>query len=72
MRRHLRVLAAAALLPLFVLGWGLIPEPAVVNGDEPPPPWTTAVTPKPLSDHVKKGLAWLAEHQLTGRRLEPG
>ncbi|MHC9537934.1 MAG: hypothetical protein AB9903_00290 [Vulcanimicrobiota bacterium] len=25
--------------------------------------WTTAVTPKPLSDQAKKGLEWLAEHQ---------
>lgn len=26
--------------------------------------WTTAVDPKPLSDQVKKGLAWLAKNQL--------
>ncbi len=25
--------------------------------------WTTAVEPKPLSEQVKKGLAWLVEHQ---------
>jgi hypothetical protein len=29
-----------------------------------PPVWKTAVDPKPLSANVKKGLAWLAEHQL--------
>jgi len=28
--------------------------------------WTTAVTPKPLSGGVKKGLDWLVEHQLPG------
>ncbi len=26
--------------------------------------WTSAVNPKPLSDKVKKGLAWLASAQL--------
>jgi hypothetical protein len=30
------------------------------------PAWTTAVEPKPLSENVRKGLAWLAEHQLPG------
>jgi hypothetical protein len=36
------------------------PEPA------PDRAWTTAVTPKPLSPAVHKGLAWLAEHQQPG------
>jgi Prenyltransferase and squalene oxidase repeat len=28
--------------------------------------WTTAIEPKPLRRNVKKGLDWLAEHQLPG------
>jgi len=31
---------------------------------EKTPKWAPAVNPKPLSENVKKGLAWLAEHQL--------
>jgi len=66
MRRHLRILAVAAPLLLFILGWGLVRESGVVTADEAPPAWTTAVTPKPLGAPVKKGLAWLVEHQLAG------
>ena len=71
MRSRLRVLVLVAPL-LLTLGWGLIPGSLVATADQPPgvaedkgaAGWTTAVTPKPLSEHVKKGLAWLAEHQL--------
>ena len=64
MRRHLRILALAGPALLFLVGWGLDRESAVVTADEAPPAWTTAVTPKPLGAPVKKGLAWLVEHQL--------
>ena len=66
MRTHLRILALVAPLLLFLGAWGLDHESAVVTADEAPPTWTTAVTPKPLGAPVKKGLAWLVEHQLAG------
>jgi hypothetical protein len=66
MRRYLRIVAVAAPLLLLLLGWGLGREPGLATADEAPPAWTTAVTPKPLSAPVKKGLAWLVEHQLAG------
>ena len=72
MRWHLRILAVAASVLLLLLVWGLARDSAVVAADEAPPAWTTAVTPKPLGDQVKKGLAWLVEHQLAARRLGPG
>jgi hypothetical protein len=59
---------ALACLLVLVVGGSLI-RPRVVGADEPKKPdeaataWTTAVDPKPLSPQVKKGLAWLAEHQ---------
>jgi hypothetical protein len=41
-------------------------DPLVVKKDDPSVPIArrTAVDPKPLTDTVKKGLAWLAKHQL--------
>jgi Prenyltransferase and squalene oxidase repeat len=65
MRWHLRILAVAVPVLLFLLGWGLDRESAVATAEEAPPAWTTAVTPKPLGAPVKKGLAWLVEHQLS-------
>lgn len=39
---------------------------AMIATEEPgaPTAWTTAVEPKPLSEEVKQGLAWLLRHQL--------
>jgi hypothetical protein len=79
MRRKRRISALACTLAL--LGWGAVVPASGGGADEPAPPgekaakgddratqtkWTTAVEPKPLSANVKKGLAWLAEHQLRG------
>ncbi len=38
------------------------PAEALVE-DEKKPAWTTAVDPKPLSQNVARGLAWLVEHE---------
>jgi hypothetical protein len=40
------------------------PKPAEANERVAPGAWTTAVDPKPLSANVRRGLGWLAEHQL--------
>lgn len=42
----------------------VVKDPKLVDPTVPASRRTTAVDPKPLSDTVKKGLAWLAEHQL--------
>jgi hypothetical protein len=72
-------LALGSLAALGLLGTALGRAPAPwgagAPADEPPAAkpapgpgaaptvWTTAVTPKPLSAAVKKGLDWLVEHQ---------
>ncbi len=68
MRRRLLCLALAS--PAVVVGWGLLSRITLASPGEPAPPgdkpgWTTAVEPKPLCARpCKKGLDWLAEHQL--------
>jgi hypothetical protein len=62
------MIGLALACPLALVVGGSLFRPAVVGADEPKKPdpaaaWTTAVDPKPLSPQVKKGLAWLAEHQ---------
>jgi hypothetical protein len=80
MRRHLLILAALAPLVLLgwavsrpgAVGAADEPKPsgekATKGGDtkpvDPSKTWTTAVEPKALSANVRKGLGWLAEHQL--------
>ena len=66
-------LGGAALGILAVLNGtsaGLASPPASeadppAEGDAKEPAWAPAVEPKPLSEQVRKGLAWLAEHQLS-------
>ncbi len=48
-------LAGALLLAGATLAGGYKPEEAFV--------WTTAAKPKPLTDNVNRGLAWLVKHQ---------
>ncbi len=76
MRRHMIGLAAVCPLALAI-GWGIMRTASVGAADGPPPAerrtdavpaggataWASAVPPKPLSDHARKGLAWLVEHQ---------
>jgi hypothetical protein len=76
MRRHMIGLAVVCLGALAI-GWGIMRTAQVGAADGPPSAaraadavpaggataWASAVEPKPLSDHVKKGLAWLVEHQ---------
>ena len=68
MRRRLLCLALAS--PAVVVGWGLFSRITLGSPGEPTPSgdkpgWTTAVEPKPLSPATsRKGLGWLAEHQL--------
>jgi hypothetical protein len=62
------MIGLALACPLALVVGGSLFRPGVVGADEPKKPdaataWTTAVDPKPLSPQVKKGLAWLAEHQ---------
>jgi hypothetical protein len=62
------MIGLALACPLALVVGGSLFRPGVVGADEPRKPdaasaWTTAVDPKPLSPQVKKGLAWLAEHQ---------
>jgi hypothetical protein len=80
MRRHLLILAVSAPLTLLgwaaarpgVVGAADEPKPtskkATKDVDarpvDTPKTWTTAVDPKVLSSNVRKGLGWLAEHQL--------
>lgn len=69
MRRRLLCLALAS--PVVLVGWGLVSRNHSASGGEPAaaddkPGWTTAVDPKPLAPAVRKGLGWLAEHQLPG------
>ncbi|MGA2033647.1 MAG: hypothetical protein ABSG68_15440 [Thermoguttaceae bacterium] len=40
------------------------PEKPKSQADKPEVKWTPAVTPKPLSEQVKRGMNWLVEHQL--------
>ena len=77
MRRHLIGLAlvvpAAVAVGVVLMRTGYVgaedgPKPSAPRGAEAIPDrgtgaWTSAVDPKPLSGHVSKGLAWLAEHQ---------
>jgi hypothetical protein len=82
MRRHLLILGALGSLVLLgwaatqpgAIGAADKPEPAArrdsrTTENKPADTgktWTTAVDPKELSGNVRKGLGWLAEHQLPG------
>ena len=70
MSKRLSGLGVASLSAIALgLGLGRMFLGAPAKGELPPSQeskataWTTAVDPKPLSAGVKKGLAWLAEHQ---------
>ena len=80
MRRHLPILAVWAPLVVLgwaVIWAGALvaadePKPGEKarkdSGARPaqgPKVWTTVVDPKPLSANARKGLGWLAEHQLS-------
>ena len=80
MRKHLLTLAVLASLALLVwaaarpgtVGAADEPKPTGEKANkgvdakpfDAPKTWTTAVEPKALSPNVRKGLGWLAEHQL--------
>ena len=71
MRKHLRGIALAVLAPpcAWASAQDPVPTPtpmtAPVSAVAPDPAaWTTAVAPKPISPAVRRGLDWLAEHQL--------
>jgi hypothetical protein len=80
MRKHLLVFAVSAPLALWggaaaeLVAVGAADEPKTTGEQSPkgaeakpgdaPKTWTTAVEPKELSPNVRKGLGWLAEHQL--------
>ena len=61
-RAALAVLALPAALTVLAAS-GQEPEQASERMEKPPC-WVTAVKPKPLSESVRRGLAWLAERQL--------
>lgn len=63
--RGLLAAACVAALAVAQAPWG---DAGAGKGSEPAkqgdPKWAPAVQPKPLSAGVKRGLAWLVEHQL--------
>ncbi len=59
--RHL--ICAAALVGLACPAFA-VPDSAKTPTSPPALAWSPAVTAKPIDDTVKRGLAWLIEHQL--------
>jgi len=58
----------AFVVTLAVMFLGSAPAPAAPESakDKPAPAKPAKITPKPLSDNVNKGLAWIVKHQLPG------
>ena len=55
---------AAALAAVGLIGGATLVRPSRADVAKPAATWKTAVEPKSLSGNVKRGLSWLAKHQL--------